>query len=97
MALPTELPAPGDDAGDGVPLSSLAPGSRAIVLAIDAAAPELTRLRELGFLPGTEVRAIRRAPLGDPIAFALRGSQVCLRRAQAAHIRVARIADEIRS
>lgn len=92
MALPTELPAnAGDDAG--VTLSSLAPGCRAIVLAVDAAAPELTRLRELGFLPGTEVRAIRRAPLGDPIAFALRGSQICLRRAQAEHIRVSQIAD----
>jgi ferrous iron transport protein A len=38
------------------------------------------RLTELGFVPGTEVMVLRRAPLGDPIEIELRGYRVCLRR-----------------
>ncbi len=88
MALPTKTPIT-DDANDvGVPLSSLAPGRRATVICVDASTPEGRRLQELGFLPRTEIRVIRRAPLGDPIAFSLRGAQICLRRAEAARVRV---------
>ena len=88
MALPTETPITADANDVGVPLSSLAPGRRATVLCVDASTPEGRRLQELGFLPGTELRVIRRAPLGDPIAFLLRGAQICLRRSEAARVRV---------
>jgi ferrous iron transport protein A len=71
-----------------VPLSSLAPGSRATITDVDASTPEGHRLLELGFLPETEIRVVRRAPLRDPIAFYLRGGQICLRRSEAALIRV---------
>jgi len=71
-----------------VPLSSLTPGSRATVIDVDASTPEGHRLLELGFLPDTEIRVVRRAPLSDPIAFYLRGCQICLRRSEAALIRV---------
>jgi ferrous iron transport protein A len=71
-----------------VSLSSLAPGSRATVIDVDASTPEGHRLLELGFLPETEIRVVRRAPLRDPIAFYLRGGQICLRRSEAALIRV---------
>ena len=72
----------------GVPLSSLAPGSRATVIDVDASTPEGHRLLELGFLPETEIHVVRRAPLRDPIAFYLRGGQISLRRSEAALIRV---------
>jgi ferrous iron transport protein A len=71
-----------------VPLSSLAPGSRATIIDVDASTPEGHRLLELGFLPETEIRVVRRAPLRDPIAFYLRGGQICLRHSEAALIRV---------
>ncbi len=71
-----------------VPLSSLTPGSRATITDVDATTPEGHRLLELGFLPETEIRVVRRAPLRDPIAFYLRGGQICLRRSEAALIRV---------
>ena len=71
-----------------VPLSSLPPGSRATVIDVDASTPEGHRLLELGFLPETEIRVVRLAPLRDPIAFYLRGGQICLRRSEAALIRV---------
>ncbi len=92
MALPTETPITADANDVGVPLSSLAPGRRATVLCVDASTPEGRRLQELGFLPETEIRVVRRAPLGDPIAFSLRGAQICLRRSEAARVRV-RVAD----
>lgn len=88
MALPTEAHTPTPEGDVGVPLSSLAPGRRATVLSVDASTPEGRRLQELGFLPETEIRVIRRAPLGDPIAFSLRGAQICLRRSEAARVRV---------
>ncbi len=88
MPLPTETPRAAEANDAGVPLSSLAPGRRARVLSVDASTPEGRRLQELGFLPETEIRVVRRAPLGDPIAFLLRGAQICLRRSETARIRV---------
>jgi len=46
------------------------------------------RLKELGFCPGTKVRFERRAPLGDPLVFHLRGTRLCLRRTEAARIQI---------
>ncbi len=93
MALPTEsliteslTPSLVRDVG--VPLSSLAPGCRATVVDVNASTPQGHRLLELGFLPETEIRVVRRAPLRDPIAFYLRGGQICLRHSEAALIRV---------
>ncbi|TDI20188.1 MAG: ferrous iron transport protein A, partial [Acidobacteria bacterium] len=46
--------------------------------------------QDLGFVPGTLVEVRRRAPLGDPVEFELRGTHLCLRRGEAARIRVRR-------
>jgi ferrous iron transport protein A len=37
------------------------------------------RLLDLGFLPGTEIRAIMKSPLGTPLAYEIRGSVLALR------------------
>ena len=37
-------------------------------------------------LPGTRIRVIRRAPMGDPVVYELRGYRLCLRRTEAAHV-----------
>ena len=47
------------------------------------------RLTDLGFTSGTEVEAVRRAPLGDPVIYRVCGYDLCLRQALAATIRVA--------
>ncbi|MEZ5217207.1 MAG: FeoA family protein [Ilumatobacteraceae bacterium] len=44
------------------------------------------RLASLGFLPGTEVRVVRRAPLGDPTIYELRGTRLCLRSTEARRV-----------
>lgn len=38
-----------------------------------------TRLLELGFVPGTEVKVGRSSPFGDPTELALRGYRLTLR------------------
>jgi ferrous iron transport protein A len=72
-----------------VPLASLEPGQRAEVRAVDGGSPIGRRLLDLGFRPGTPLRVIRRAPLGDPTTYELRGSRFCLRRAEAERVEVA--------
>jgi Fe2+ transport system protein FeoA len=47
------------------------------------------RLLEMGFCNGAKVEVLRRAPLGDPIEFRLRGYCLSLRNEQAAHVRIA--------
>jgi ferrous iron transport protein A len=44
--------------------------------------PTSGRLAELGFVPGTQLCIIRSAPLGDPIEIEIRGTRVCVRRAE---------------
>lgn len=46
------------------------------------------RFEDLGLLPDTPVRRVSRAPLGDPIAFRVRGTTLCLRRSEARMVRV---------
>ena len=55
-----------------------------MVDAVDAAAPRWPRASlDLGFVPGTDgACAARRAPLGDPTLYELRGTQLCLRRSR---------------
>jgi len=75
-------------------LSELAPGSEAIVVSVDTDGPIGGRLQDLGLLPGTHVRAIRRAPLGDPAVYELRGYRLCLRRNECRRVLV-RSADTV--
>jgi len=69
-------------------LADLPPGSVAVVVSVDASEPIGRRLLDLGFVPRTEVRVVRRAPLGDPLEYELRSTRLCLRRTEAARIRV---------
>jgi len=46
------------------------------------------RLMEMGLVPGTEVRVINVAPLGDPLEIEARAARLSIRRAEAAQIQV---------
>jgi ferrous iron transport protein A len=46
------------------------------------------RLLEMGFCNGASVEVIRRAPLGDPIEFRLRGYCLSLRDEQAKYVQI---------
>ena len=83
-----ELPTPELDRGPASTLADLEPGASARVEAVESGTPFGRRLADLGFLPGTPVRVLRRAPLGDPVEYELRGTRLCLRRSEARRIRV---------
>lgn len=46
------------------------------------------RLMTMGLIPGTKVKVLRSAPLGDPMALGVRSYNLALRRADAAKIQV---------
>ena len=75
--------------GDSRPcLADLEPGQRAIVEAVRAPGALGRRLQDLGFVPGTPVSLLRRAPLGDPGVYELRGYRLCLRRSESDRVQV---------
>ena len=79
-------------AGDLVSLAKLDPGESGEIVEIETDTRIGRRLGDLGFLPGTLVRALSRAPLGDPTVYELRGSRFCLRESEARRVGVERLA-----
>ena len=73
-------------------LDQLKPGQQARVLALSPACrgPERRRLLDLGFVPGTQVEVEMTSPMGDPVAYRVRGSVIALRSEQARLIRIGR-------
>ncbi|GIW98445.1 MAG: iron transporter FeoA [Pirellulaceae bacterium] len=69
-------------------LADLAPGQVGTIAAIAGTDALTLRLMELGILEGEQVRVVGKAPLGDPIEIALRGSKLSLRRVEAARVKL---------
>jgi Fe2+ transport system protein FeoA len=69
-------------------LASLAVGDEAEIVHVAGDRRVTRRLLEMGLLPGTHVRVLRMAPLGDPIELCLRGYALSIRHADAAGITV---------
>jgi Fe2+ transport system protein FeoA len=59
-----------------------------IVLAVEGDRAFCRRIMEMGLVPGTPVRVVAVAPLGDPLTIELRSSRMSLRRREAAQVRV---------
>jgi len=74
-----------------IPLGQLQIGSSAVVVGYNSDAP-LRRFAEMGFVPGSRVSAMRTAPLGDPIEYAVMGSRVSIRRRDADLVLVCEVA-----
>ncbi len=70
------------------PLSDLAVGAWGEVEHVTARPAVTARLLDLGFVPGTKIEVLRRAPLGDPVLYGVRGAKLCLRRSEASRILV---------
>jgi ferrous iron transport protein A len=73
---------------DALSLASLPVGGRGLIADVRAGDAVGERLLDLGLLPGTPILVLRRAPLGDPSVYELRGYQLCLRRSEAERVRV---------
>mgnify|MGYP001440043579 CR=1 FL=1 len=64
-------------------LSELRPGEIGVVEKFLRAGDQSIALGEMGLLPGTEVRYIRSAPMGDPLEIELRGYLLSVRKEEA--------------
>ena len=69
-------------------LAEIALGKIATVTTVDGPRAFRRRLLEMGLVPGTEVKIVTIAPLGDPLQIEVRGGQWSIRRAEAAQIQV---------
>ena len=70
------------------PLANLADGERALLVRLGGERTFRRRLMELGFLPGTEVRIVRRVDVGGLVELEVRGCRVSLRQSEAAELLV---------
>lgn len=73
-------------------LAEIADGGMAVIRRLGLPRGTARRLLEMGLLPGTSVRVVRRAPLGDPIELRLRNYSLSIRREEAALIEVEPVA-----
>jgi Fe2+ transport system protein FeoA len=71
-------------------LDRLEKNGAARVLGLTSEGAERRRMMDLGILPGTRIESVMSSPLGDPIAYRIRGSVIALRREQAQQIEIAR-------
>jgi Fe2+ transport system protein FeoA len=76
-----------------VPLGELPVGVRAQVVETSGSGKHQRRMLDMGFVPGAEVTAIRKAPLGDPIEYRIKETSVALRREDADTISVEELRD----
>jgi ferrous iron transport protein A len=67
-------------------LAEMKVGERARVVKLLVEGLTRRRLLDLGLLPGTEVRAMMKSPMGDPTAYDIRGSVLALRSEDASKI-----------
>lgn len=75
-------------ASGAIPLLALPVGLAARIADPPAGVEIPRRLADLGFVPGTELCIVRRAPFGDPIELEIRGYRLCLRAEQIESLRV---------
>ena len=71
-----------------IPLSRLPLGRSARILSLSAAEPLNSRLLDLGFVPGSPIRPLYAAPLGDPRAYLVCETVIALRQRDAATVAV---------
>lgn len=60
-------------------LADLSIGSAGRIVSLELGGLLRRRILDLGMVPGTQVRCVRKSPSGDPIAFQVRGSIIALR------------------
>ena len=74
-------------------LSELKPGEKGIILRVEGSGATKRRILDMGLVRGTEIKVIRRAPLGDPVEFLLKGYNLSLRKSEGDNVYV-RVVEE---
>lgn len=76
-----------------IPLSEIKVGQRAHVQNMNVDDTVNQRLLAFGLTPGSDVRVVHVAPLGDPIAISFCSQKVMIRRADACRVMVDPVAE----
>ncbi|MEL7567047.1 MAG: FeoA family protein [Dehalobacterium sp.] len=71
-----------------IPLNFLPLGKKAKVKALTSDGKTRRRMLDLGLISETEVEVLQKSPLGDPIAYFIRGAVIALRSEEASKILV---------
>lgn len=69
-------------------LNTVPAGGYALVARINTGGAVRRRLLDLGLVPGTRVEVVRRSPLGDPVAYNIRGAVIALRKEESCRVLV---------
>jgi len=69
-------------------LSDLKPGEKGVISRVTGERVTRRRLLDMGLTKGTEIVVVRKAPLGDPIEFLLKGYNLSLRKSECENIYV---------
>jgi len=69
-------------------LSELEPGDKGVVTMIRGSKASRRRILDMGIVKGSEVKVIRRAPLGDPVEFEVKDYNLSLRKHEAEQVYV---------
>ena len=67
-------------------LSCLLPGECGEIVSVECENGIKRRLYDLGLIEGTVVQCLQKSPLGDPIAFGIRGAVIALREEESSNI-----------
>ena len=84
----SQLLSPDPPTDTRVNLDHLNSGHEARLIAVGGERSFRRRLMELGLLPGTCVRLVRRANIGGVLELEVRGSRITVRRGEARELRV---------
>ncbi|MFP3896241.1 MAG: FeoA domain-containing protein [Anaerolineales bacterium] len=74
-------------------LGRLPVGARARVVEIKGEGTHQRRMLDMGFVPGAEVAVLRKASLGDPIEYRIKGTGIAMRRTDANSVMVEEVED----
>jgi len=69
-------------------LSELDPGEKGVITRVYGTGATRRRILDMGLVKDTEIAVVRRAPLGDPVEFLLKGYNLSLRREEAEKVYV---------
>ena len=69
-------------------LDKIEPGNTAVVTRVGRHGHGRRRLMAMGMVPGAEIEVLRKAPMGDPVEYRIKGYCLSMRKADASEIEV---------
>ena len=67
-------------------LSELKPGDEGVIANVIGGGPLVRRIVDMGLAIGAKIKILRKAPLGDPVEFEVKGYNLSLRKSEAEHV-----------